>query len=276
MGCEVVAASSRADEVSAAERLFEDWERTFSRFRADSELNRVNGRAGSPVLVSRLFARAVEVALEAAEATGGLVDPTLGRALENAGYVADFDQLTSDLLPARAGPPGVWQSVRCHGRRVSFPKEVRLDLNGVVKALAVDAALSLLRHGWFVSAGGDLAVRSPLAIELPGGDSVELRKGALATSGSAKRRWLRGGEVQHHLIDPRSGRPSTSPWQQVTVCGATCVGADVAAKAAFLAGGEGPDWLDAKHLPGRFVDLEGQIVVNQSWQHGMRRAVVCT
>jgi len=276
MGCEVVVATRHADEALAAERLFSEWERTFSRFRADSELTRVNARAGSPVLVSDLFAHAVHLALEMAEETGGLVDPTLGRALEDAGYAADFDQLEADVAPAEAGPRGVWRSVCRHGRLLSVPAHVSLDLNGVVKALAVDTALASLRHGWFVSAGGDLAVRSPLVVELPGGGSVELRRGALATSGSVKRRWLRGGQLQHHLIDPQTGRPSESPWQQVTVCGATCLAADVAAKAAFLAGDTGPEWLDARHLPGRFVDHEERIVRNDAWRRSVEEAVVCT
>ena len=275
MGCEIVVASRRASEVAAAERLFAEWERTFSRFRVDSELNRVNARAGSPVLVSELFARAIEVALEVAEQTGGLVDPTLGRELEEAGYVADFDELAAYPAPPGRSAPGTWRSLTCHGRLVSLPKRVRLDLNGVVKGLAVDAALALLSHGWFVSAGGDLAVREPLAVELPGGGSVELKAGALATSGSVKRRWVRGGEVQHHLIDPRSGRPSASPWEQVTVCGATCVAADVAAKAAFLAGEGGPEWLDARGLPGRFLGGERQVVVNESWRRSLNGMVAC-
>ena len=276
MGCEMVVASRRAAETLAAERLLADWEQTFSRFRVDSELNRVNELAGMAVLVSELFAHVVEVALAVAEETGGLVDPTLGGALEDAGYVVDFDELVPDPSPAGPGSRGAWRSVTCRGRLLSFPARVRLDLNGVVKALAVDAAMALLRHGWFVSAGGDLAVCAPLVVELPAGGAVELRQGALATSGSVKRRWLRGGSVQHHLIDPRTGRPAVSPWQQVTVCGSTCLAADVAAKAAFLVGEAGPAWLDARQLPGRFVDDDERVVVNESWRRSMDRAVVCT
>jgi thiamine biosynthesis lipoprotein len=276
MGCEVVAASPRASEVAAAEGLFAAWERTFSRFRVDSELNRVNASAGSPVMVSELFARAVRTALDAAAETDGLVDPTLGRALEEAGYDVDFDRLQARAAPAGAGAPGAWRSLSCHGRLISFPRRVRLDLNGVVKALAVDSALALMPHGWFVSAGGDLAVREPLGVELPGGDTVELRSGALATSGSVKRQWLRGGELQHHLIDPRTGRSAVTRWQQVTVCGATCIAADVAAKAAFLVGERGPEWLDSKKLPGRFLDRDGLVVVNRSWKQSIERVVACT
>lgn len=276
MGCEIVVASPRSEEVAAAERLFAEWDETFSRFRTNSELNRVNARAGSPVLVSELFARAVSVALDAAAETQGLIDPTLGRAIEEAGYTVDFGLLAASATPAGQGAPGTWRSLTCRGRLVSFPRGVRLDLNGVVKALAVDSALALMPHGWFVSAGGDLAVREPLGVQLPGGATVQLKSGALATSGSAKRQWLRGGEVQHHLIDPYSGRPAASSWQQVTVCGATCVAADVAAKAAFLAAERGPDWLDARKMPGRFLDQEGQVIVNRSWKRSIERAVTCT
>ena len=51
----------------------------------------------------------------------------------------------------------------------------------------------------------------------------------------------------------------------MTVCGATCVDADVAAKAAFLVGSEGPAWLDQRGLPGRFVAEAEGIVANRAW-----------
>jgi FAD:protein FMN transferase len=275
MGCEVVVGGAVPDELEAVEELFAEWERTFSRFVPGSELNRVNASAGRPVLVSPLFARAVEVALKVAEETGGLVDPTLGAALQHAGYDDDFERLAPDPAPPGPPSPGAWRSLRCAGRIVGAPAGVLLDLNGVVKALAVDEAVGLLAGDAFVSAGGDLATRGPTTVALPGGEAVLLRSGALATSGTAKRRWVRGGQVQHHLIDARTGRPSDSRWEQVTVCGATCVAADSAAKAALLAGDDGPAWLDARRLPGRFLDRGGDVVVNEAWRRSMEGAPAC-
>ena len=46
---------------------------------------------------------------------------------------------------------------------------------------------------------------------------------------------------QHHLIDPATGAPADVRWECVTVCAATCLAADVAAKTAFLLGDDGPD-----------------------------------
>jgi thiamine biosynthesis lipoprotein len=154
--------------------------------------------------------------------------------------------------------------VKLLGRVLALQGGVRLDLNGVVKAAAVDDAIRLLSGRGFVSAGGDLATRRAVDVALPGGGAVRLLSGGLATSGCSKRRWLRGGEEKHHLIDPATGRSSRSPWDEVTVCGATCLAADVAAKAAFLLGKDGPDWLDERGLPGRFL-AEGRVVANASW-----------
>jgi thiamine biosynthesis lipoprotein len=72
--------------------------------------------------------------------------------------------------------------------------------------------------------------------------------------------------LQHHLIDPSTGAPSRTPWRDVTVAAASCLAADVAAKAALLLGPAGPSWLDRRGLAGRFVDNRGVVSVNESWR----------
>lgn len=273
MGCEVVVEGATHDELARVRALFEERDAIFSRFRPASELNAVNaGRGGR--LVSPLFAQMVEAALRAREQTDGLVDPTLGAALEAAGYERDFAALTPEA--SAAGTASHAGTVELYGRVLLRGRGVRLDLNGVVKAAAVDDALGLLGGPGFVSAGGDLATRGEVDVALPAGGAVRLMAGGLATSGRTKRRWLRAGVEQHHLIDPRTGRPSTSRWDEVTVCGATCLAADVAAKAAFLLGDDGPDWLDERGLPGRFL-AEGHAYENASWRAGVAaREPACT
>ena len=92
MGADVLVHGATAGELEAIEALFADWDRVFSRFRPDSELNRVNRDPSPVVVLSRPFAFALRAALEAAEATGGLVDPTLGAAVEAA--FRPYQQLT--------------------------------------------------------------------------------------------------------------------------------------------------------------------------------------
>ena len=269
MGCLVEIGGATPSEAQAIERIFQARDRQFSRFRGDSELSRVNHTSHEVVTVSKSFAQMVERALRAAASTGGLVDPTLADAITAAGYDRDFEALEPRAATARAGAPGRWRAVRIVGRLLIRPVGVELDLNGVVKGQTVDDALGLLSGEGFVNAGGDYAGRGEFDVALPGGDSVRVTHGGLATSGTTKRRWLRAGAWQHHLIDPRSGRPADSPWTEVTVGAGTCLQADVAAKAAFLLGPDGPAWLDRRGLAGRFLAEDGEPLLSNAW----RRAV---
>ncbi len=94
-------------------------------------------------------------------------------------------------------------------------------------------------------------------------------RGGFATSSTERRRWRRAGREQHHLIDPATGAPATSPWRSVSVAAASCLAADVAAKAALLAGSGGPAWLARRGVPGRFVGPAGEVVVTGAWRRGL-------
>ncbi|TMM03744.1 MAG: FAD:protein FMN transferase [Actinobacteria bacterium] len=271
MGVDVLVGGATEAELEAVGLLFEKLDRTFSRFRSDSELNRVNAATAEFVAASPMFVRVLALALDAARRTDGLVDPTLGAAIEAAGYDRDFAELADDERPPSAAVPGSWRHVRVAGPLVFRYPGTKLDLNCVVKGLAVDAAVQQLAGDGFVAAGGDVAVRGAAGVGLPGGGSLTLRDGGLATSGTTYRRWLRGGDTQHHLIDPRTGRPSTSPWSEVTVAAGSCLEADVAAKAALLLGDDGPNWLDERELPGRFRAGDRE-VANESWRRALEPA----
>ncbi len=270
MGCAVeVSDDARHDDVRG---LFDERDRCFSRFLQDSELSRLNRAPAGASLVSEEFSRMLGHALGAARSTGGLVTPTIGAAVTGAGYDADFDLLPADgapVAPVEVPPVG---ALSLRGRLLVRAVPIELDLNCVVKGATVDDALALLGGG-FVAAGGDVATSAPLVVGLPGGGAVTLKLGGLATSSVASRRWLRGGEPQHHLIDPATGRPVEGPWRDVTVAAASCLAADVAAKAALLLGAAGPSWLDRRGLGGRFVDHDGAVHLNETWRQAAPLAV---
>jgi thiamine biosynthesis lipoprotein len=262
-GCDVIVGGELPPaELMAMRSLFDRRDQIFSRFRTDSELNLVNNSPAPQVIVSGEFAAMLTCALAAAHASRGLVDPTLGHALLAAGYDRDFAAITESDVPA--GPPAISElrSVRLTGRLLSRPPGLQLDLNGVVKAETVDRALALAPSAVFVSAGGDIAARSAVDVELPGGEVVCLRRGGLATSSTGRRRWRRGGRWQHHLIDPRTGLPASSCWQDVTVSATSCLQADIAAKTGLLLGDHGPDWLTENGLPARLRVSSGDTIVH--------------
>jgi thiamine biosynthesis lipoprotein len=253
MGTEVLvlAPADRAAEASGTvEGLFARWESTLSRFRPTSELARLNARAGVPSRASDLLLSVLVAALDAARVTSGLFDPTLGHELVRIGYRNSFE--TIGALPAATAPPrggGGWRDVVVDAARslVTLPAGCHLDLGAIVKGMAVDAALAQLGSAGIapalVSAGGDLAVRGcpprsaawPIAVD-GAGDVVPLVRGALATSGTARRRWLQGTTARHHLVDPGTGEPARTGLLQVSVAAGSCRAAEVAATAAFVAG----------------------------------------
>ncbi len=266
MGCEVVLPDGvPADEVR---RLFEERDRRFSRFVESSELNRVNATPSGVAVVSEELASMLSLALDAARATGGIVTPAVGGAMIAAGYDRDYSLLAPDGDPVEPAAVPPLSSLTLRGRVLLRVSPVLLDLNGVVKGRTVDDAVALLGDGW-VSAGGDLATTSPIVVGLPGGDTVTLEHGGLATSSVAQRSWVRGGERQHHLIDATTGAPARTQWRDVTVAAPTCLIADVAAKAALLLGAAGPSWLDERSFAGRFVGHDGAVVTNENWTRGV-------
>jgi thiamine biosynthesis lipoprotein len=262
MGCDVLLPDSAPlDDVRA---LFDLRDLRFSRFHDSSELNRVNASPRGLTLVSEEFASMLSLALDAARATGGLVTPAAGGALIAAGYDRDFPRLPLDGVAVEPARVPSFRAISVRGNALLRTEPVILDLNGVVKGQTVDDALILLGNGW-VSAGGDVATTVPLVVGLPGGDTITLERGGLATSSVDVRTWRRGGARQHHLIDPATGLPSGSPWRDVTVAAQSCYVADVAAKAALLLGAAGPSWLDRRQLAGRFVDHSGHVTVSERW-----------
>jgi thiamine biosynthesis lipoprotein len=268
MGCEVVVGGATPHETRMVERLFDALEASLSRFRPDSDLERLNRSRSETVIVSPLLATALEDGLRAAAATNGLFDPTIATALEAAGYDRTFTELEPASAVREPVPAGRWPEIRLSGLLVRRPVGLRIDLNGVVKGRAVDDALALLEGDGFVSAGGDLAARGELVVALPGNGTVTLNAGALATSGVTTRSWQReDGTRAHHLIDPVTGSPADVRWACVTVCAHTCLAADVAAKTAFLLGDDGPAWVEQHGLPGRFL-AEHEIVLAGGWPEG--------
>jgi thiamine biosynthesis lipoprotein len=271
MGCDVVLGGATPAEVAAIKRLFVTLERSLSRFRPDSDLERLNRSEATTTVVSPLLATALQDALDAARATAGIVDPTTGAALTAAGYDRSYDELEpgTRLDPV---PAGRWREIQLSGAFVRRPVGLRLDLNGVVKGKAVDDALALIEGDGFVSAGGDLAARGTLVVSIPGGGAVTLHSSAVATSGITTRNWTHGdGSRSHHLIDPATGAPAEVPWECVTVGAATCLGADVAAKAAFLLGEDGPDWIERQGLQARFASAS-DVVYAGGWPEDIRAA----
>jgi thiamine biosynthesis lipoprotein len=258
-----------------------------SRFRKDSELTALNSRAGEHVRVSRGLFDAIALAVDVARRTGGLVDPTVGRALRLAGYDRTFTAVRArdgSFLAVSHRSPG-WGSIRLDPEHLEIcvPAGVELDLGATAKAAAADAVAVAIHRvtgaGALVSLGGDVAVAGPVpsggwpiriadhhdAPIASSGPVVAVAGGGLATSGVAARHWrVRGGE-RHHIVDPRTGSSALTPWRTVTVTGATCVDANAASTAAVILGADAPAWLALSGLSARLARDDGSVLFVGDW-----------
>jgi thiamine biosynthesis lipoprotein len=285
MGCHMLAVIDRDDAPAIAQLAevpgwFEAWEQQLSRFRADSDLSRLNATSGRPVMVPPALWEVLGVALDAARQSEGLVQPTILAALEAAGYDRSFVKLAPAMVgapsPARAGD---WRALKLDRQThaVTLPTDVRLDLGGVAKGWAADQAARRLAQAGpaLVDAGGDISVSGPMADGLPWPIAIAnpfapaeslglvlLARGAVATSGRDYRRWTRGGLEQHHIIDPRSGQPAQTDILSTTIVAPDGPLAEIAAKVTLILGSRaGLAWLDARPmLAGLLVLEDGRIL----------------
>jgi thiamine biosynthesis lipoprotein len=268
-----------------AEAVLAEIDRTCSRFREDSDLTRVNAAPGTRVVVDPLLAAAVAAGRAAAEATGGLVDPLLGRDLVHLGYDRDFASLRElpDAgpwsAPAHRRSPDAWREIEVDPEgMVAIPPGTALDLGATAKAWAADAVVaavsSELGDAVVISVGGDVRIDGegtlwPIGIgervEDEPDEVVELDRGGLATSSTRVRRWTRGGTTVHHLLDPRTGCPAPEVWRTVTATGPTCLAANVASTAAVVLGEDAPDWLDDHGVSARLVAVDGTVLRLGAW-----------
>jgi thiamine biosynthesis lipoprotein ApbE len=279
----------------AVERELDAIDRACSRFRVDSELSLVNASGGRPTTVSALFAQALELALRAAELTDGDVDPTVGRALELAGYDRDWRllEVAREAQPDTARPPlalsahvrSGWRTIAldCRTLTVRVPRGIGLDLGATAKAWVADraaaAAARAAECGALVSVGGDIATAGPAPAggwrirvtddhrsdPSAAGQTVSIRSGGLATSSTSVRRWSQRGRTMHHIIDPRTGQPARSGWRTVSVAAASCADANIAATAAIVRSTRGARWLSHARLPARLVDRRGEVTTVAGW-----------
>jgi FAD:protein FMN transferase len=258
-------------------------DRACSRFRVDSELAAVNRGAGSDVPVGPLLLAVVEAALRVSEATGGLVDPTVGRALGALGYDRDFRLVPGSAPRAiRLVPAAGWRTVRVDRRNATIrvPRGAELDLGAVAKAFSADRIAARIHAATganvLASLGGDVAVAGsppggwPVAVtddhrHPAAGPTVGIADGGLATSSTSVRRWRAGGHELHHIVDPASGRPVDEHWRTVSVAAATCVDANAAATAAIVMGAAAAGWLEERGLAARLVRVDGGVERTSRW-----------
>lgn len=266
---------------------FEEWEQVLSRFRADSELTRLNRTSNWLVPVSETLWQVFQSALSAEKYTNGLVTPTIATAVIESGYDRDFSLLAGRVpSPFEFEPPIVrsldsvsWDESTCS---INLPESVELDFGGIAKGWAAEQVVGRLKYlgPALMNCGGDIFMSGPL---LDGGpwevgihrpfdrssgyiDMMYFRQACgVATSSIDRRRWTQGALMRHHIIDPRTGQSAESDVVSATIVAPTAVEAEAAAKSVLIRGSEeGLAWLESNPALAGLIMLEnGTILYSQ-------------
>jgi thiamine biosynthesis lipoprotein len=199
-------------------RLIDRFDLTWSRFRDDSLISRIATTPGDYALPEEAtplfeFYRALY------DLSHGRVTPLVGRSLEALGYDKHYSLIAT---PGPLPPIPAWDdAVSFYDGVLTAPKPVLVDVGACGKGLLVDLVMEhLLESGHtrvLVDASGDLRRSDTtgsierVGLENPANPALalgvaEINTGALAASGTNKRRWA---SHLHHVLDGVTGLPST-------------------------------------------------------------------
>jgi thiamine biosynthesis lipoprotein len=218
-----------------------------------SKVNRNEPVALNPVF-ERLFRRSAEISLE----TGGAFDITVGPLVRAYGFYRKnklpVDDSKIDSLRRLVGYVKVALQ---DGRVVKEDPGVMIDFNAIAQGYTVDLVAEFLEgmglHDYLVEIGGEVRASGSkpggepwvVGIEQPApNDSaaqvvqqkISLADRSAATSGNARKYFVRDGIKYSHTIDPHTGAPVHHSLLSVTVIASDCMTADAYATACMVMG----------------------------------------
>ncbi|MES0874645.1 FAD:protein FMN transferase [Sinimarinibacterium thermocellulolyticum] len=252
--CDDAALAARLGAIAQAEarRIETKW----SRYRSDNLVHAINTADGAAIEVDEETARLIDYGAHLyrlSEARFDLTSGVLRRLWRFDGTERWVDADAVAAVLARVG----WQRVRWDGRRLQMEPQMEIDFGGIGKEYAVDRSLALLAAAAavpvLVNYGGDLAASGarrdgrPWQVGILDSDvRIQLRQGAVATSGSAYRYLTHAGRRYGHLLDARSGYPVADAPRAITVAAPTCSAAGALSSLALLHGADACRFLESQ------------------------------
>jgi len=224
--------------VDEAAQQVNELDEMLAMWRPESELAKLNSHAGQgPQPVSQHLANALYLAIQARDATGEAEEPAVGHLVQ-----LWYDALKKKTTPsAKAisearkamGPGAVTLEIKGKEARVTLVADARLDLGSVAKGYAQDVIAGFFRargvRNFLMNAGGQVYASGTK----PGGEKwrvgimhprenkvaamIELSDQIMSTSGDYEQYTQVKGRRYHHIIDPKTGYPTTNGVASATV-----------------------------------------------------------
>lgn len=222
----VVTSKSNDETEASINRAFDFFrqvEDACSRFSLKSEVMKACKQINTPIAICPFLFEPLKFALEVANWTNGIFDPTVGQLMENAGFNQNY--LTEEMMRNDTADIVTYSDIFLNeqDKTLRLNKPLIIDLGAVAKGFAIDLAVNELREfdGFIVNAGGDLYAggldelgdKWKIGIQHPQNkekiiSTIELSNMAVCTSGSYERKSDLNPEI-HHIINPKNKKSPT-------------------------------------------------------------------
>lgn len=263
--------------IDSANNLINTLEKTISRRIEGSPVYNLNQNAqcGNDI-VSDTIKRCSDVS----KLSDGLFDLSIGSVSALWDFGGENERLPKDKEIKAALQTVDYSKVSVSGKNVTCQKGQQLDLGAVGKGLACDFVKQYLIEtgvkGAVVSVGGSICAFGTrnkagdpwrIAIKHPRENEkllgvINLKEGFVSTSGDYEKYFEKDGIRYHHILNAKTGYPSESGLQSVTVVCSNGMISDALSTACFLLGIENSrELLEKYDASAVFVDGSGKITV---------------
>lgn len=252
----LTASGDNAEEaLQTARRTIERYEDKWSVTDTRSELYAINYGGGITRTITNETAQLIAYALDMAKKTSGAIDPTIYPVLLEWGFTTGNYKVPSDKTIDELLPLIGYEKILLDGNDITVPDGMQLDLGAVAKGYIGDLVIGCLREygidSAIVNLGGNIqligkktdksewniAIRSPFENKNFG--TVQLDGQAIITSGGYQRNFTdESGNVYHHIMDPRTGKPANSRLGSVSIIAPDGKLCDSLSTACFVMGAE--------------------------------------
>ncbi len=265
------AAHAAFARIAALDRMMTD-------YNPDSELMRLGkSPVGQPQPLSQDLFDVLALCQEFSRASGGAFDVTAGPVVQLWRRARRQRELPDPARLEKARQSVGYERLRLDPRRRTatlLAENLRLDLGGIAKGYAADAALRVLRKMGapraLVAASGDLAIGDPppgrpgwrVGVGAPGSftnlaGTLCLRNAAVSTSGDTEQFVTLGGVRYSHIVDPRTGRALTNRLQVTVVADRAARSDALATTVCVLGPGRGQALIESLGRPSTLIFAPG-------------------
>lgn len=248
-------------------------ENKFSRYRNDNIIYQINNANGQSVKVDTETANLLNYADQCYKLSEGLFDITSG-VLRQAWKFDGSDNIPNQETINKLLPLIGWNKISWNNPYLTINKKMQIDFGGIGKEYAVDRAALLIKNenlnSTLINFGGDIYALGPRRNNLPWHISVidplsnqtsnkkknqknkqpriELKKGAIATSGDLNRFLLKENIRYSHILNPKTGWPILDAPRQISVLAPSCLEAGMLSSFACLQGGNAAQYLESQNI----------------------------